>query len=152
MLHTARLVYHPQIPESVIRYYLNRGGFETEDSRILRVVALAAHKFVSDVAHESMQQLTLRNKRGKNKKEDKFLQSASKTLSMQDLSQALKKYGVRVDQPPDLYAASNAEHAADAAADRRKRAAAEDSASSDTCLFIFESVMEQWLLIDECQQ
>ena len=122
-----------QIPEAVIRYYLNRAGIDTDDHRLLRVVALAAHKFVSDVAHKSMQQVTLRHKRARtsdkgDKKASAGEHASEKTLLMQDLSEALREYGVRVSQPPDLYAAVEAEDAGEAAEARRKRAAGGDGA------------------------
>ena len=126
-LHSCAL----QIPEAVIRYYLNRAGIDTDDHRLLRVVALAAHKFVSDVAHKSMQQVTLRHKRARtsdkgDKKASAGEHASEKTLLMQDLSEALREYGVRVSQPPDLYAAVEAEDAGEAAEARRQRAAGGD--------------------------
>ena len=38
----------PTIPEAVVRFYLNRAGFDTQDPRLLRVVSLATHKFIAE--------------------------------------------------------------------------------------------------------
>eukprot|EP00937_MAST-01D_sp_MAST-1D-sp2_P003444 g3444.t1 len=91
----------PTIPEAVIRYYLSRAGFDTDDSRLLRLVALAAHKFVADVACDAMEHERLRHKRVKASSDKKADAAADKrVLMMEDLAPALKKYGVTVARPP----------------------------------------------------
>ncbi|KAG0301138.1 Transcription initiation factor TFIID subunit 10, partial [Dissophora globulifera] len=82
--------YNPIIPEAVTDYYLSRTGFDCEDVRIKRLLALAAQKFVSDIATDAFQYCKVRQQSqnrvpGKEKKT---------VLTMEDLSDALGEYGI----------------------------------------------------------
>jgi len=89
--------YTPTIPDSVTGYYLNRAGFEASDPRIVRLVSLAAQKFVSDIANDALQHCKMRasgqSSKSKQGKDKKF------TLTMEDLSPALSEYGISVKKP-----------------------------------------------------
>merc|ERR1712165_220496 len=89
--------YTPTIPDAVIKHYLATSGFDTSDPRIVRLVSLAAQKFVSDVANDALQHCKMRasgqsskSKQGKDKKY---------TLTMEDLTPALSEYGISVKKP-----------------------------------------------------
>ncbi|KAK7093331.1 transcription initiation factor TFIID subunit 10-like [Littorina saxatilis] len=89
--------YAPTIPDSVTAYYLNRAGFETSDPRIIRLISLAAQKFVSDIANDALQHCKMKASAGqsskKQGKDKKF------TLTMEDLTPAMAEYGINVKKP-----------------------------------------------------
>ncbi|KAL4221504.1 polynucleotide 3'-phosphatase [Mactra antiquata] len=86
--------YTPTIPDSVTGYYLGRSGFEASDPRIVRLVSLAAQKFISDIANDALQHCKMKGGANKNKGKDKKL-----VLTMDDLTPALSEYGVNVKKP-----------------------------------------------------
>ncbi|XP_052820982.1 transcription initiation factor TFIID subunit 10-like isoform X2 [Mya arenaria] len=86
--------YTPTIPDSVTAHYLSRAGFEPTDPRIIRLVSLAAQKFVSDVANDALQHCKMKGGAIKNKGKDKKL-----VLTMDDLTPALAEYGINVKKP-----------------------------------------------------
>ncbi|KAF9433243.1 Transcription initiation factor TFIID subunit 10 [Entomortierella beljakovae] len=91
--------YNPIIPDAVTDYYLSRTGFDCDDVRIKRLLALAAQKFISDIATDSFQYCKVRQqsqKRAAPGKEKKTV------LTMEDLSDALGEYGINVKKP-DYY-------------------------------------------------
>ncbi|KAG0165492.1 Transcription initiation factor TFIID subunit 10 [Apophysomyces sp. BC1034] len=90
--------YTPIIPDAVTDYYLSRTGFDSDDVRIKRLLALAAQKFVADIATDAFQYCKVRqsgnrSRAGKDRKT---------VLTMEDLSAALAEYGVNVKKP-DYY-------------------------------------------------
>ncbi|KAL1926726.1 hypothetical protein VTP01DRAFT_5621 [Rhizomucor pusillus] len=86
--------YAPIIPDAVTDYYLSRTGFDCDDVRIKRLLALATQKFVADIATDAFQYCKVRQsgnrKTGKDRKA---------VLTMDDLSAALAEYGVNVKKP-----------------------------------------------------
>ncbi|MCI4380797.1 hypothetical protein PGIGA_G00244160 [Pangasianodon gigas] len=90
--------YTPTIPDAVTGYYLNRAGFEASDPRIIRLISLAAQKFVSDIANDALQHCKMKgtasgSSRSKTKQDKKY------TLTMEDLTPALSEYGINVKKP-----------------------------------------------------
>ncbi|KAG4301044.1 hypothetical protein PCANB_002628 [Pneumocystis canis] len=106
--------YAPIIPDAVTDYYLSMAGFECDDIRIKRLLALAAQKFIADIAQDAYQYScirsssmmnavlsnqsgltgTVRNRYGKDK--------GKTVLTMEDLSAALHEYGINTKRP-DFY-------------------------------------------------
>jgi len=90
--------YVPTIPDSVTAFYLNTAGFETTDPRIVRLVSLAAQKFVSDVVNDALQHCKMRASSGQTTK--KQLKDKQRlVLTMEDLTPALAEYGINVTKP-----------------------------------------------------
>ncbi|XP_036435157.1 transcription initiation factor TFIID subunit 10 [Colossoma macropomum] len=89
--------YTPTIPDAVTGYYLNRAGFEASDPRIIRLISLAAQKFISDIANDALQHCKMKGTASgssRNKTKDKKY-----TLTMEDLTPALSEYGINVKKP-----------------------------------------------------
>ncbi|XP_030037335.2 transcription initiation factor TFIID subunit 10-like [Manduca sexta] len=93
--------YNPSIPDSVVAYYLNMSGFESQDPRLIRLIALASQKFLSDIVNDALQhckmrtssQMTQSSKNQKGPKEKKYV------MTMDDLAPALQEYGITAKKP-----------------------------------------------------
>lgn len=48
------------MPDALVTYYLSRSGFVTSDQRVIRLVGLAAQKFIADVGNDALAQARLR--------------------------------------------------------------------------------------------
>ncbi|XP_063223646.1 transcription initiation factor TFIID subunit 10-like [Bacillus rossius redtenbacheri] len=88
--------YTPSIPDGVISYYLQSSGLDTSDPRIIRLISLAAQKFLSDVANDALQHCKTRgvSQNAKTKGKDRRY-----VLTMEDLTPALAEYGITVKKP-----------------------------------------------------
>ncbi|XP_063934566.1 transcription initiation factor TFIID subunit 10-like [Zophobas morio] len=88
--------YSPVIPDAVTSYYLKRAGFNCPDTKVVRMVSLAAQKFITEVVDDALGYYKLRAagqpKSKKNKKKC--------VLTLEDLQSALSEYGVNVQRPP----------------------------------------------------
>ncbi|KAI0792139.1 transcription initiation factor TFIID 23-30kDa subunit-domain-containing protein [Abortiporus biennis] len=100
--------YEPLIPSEVTDYYLQRVGFECEDVRLKRLLALAAQKFVSDIAADAYQHARIRTvatggrSRGNVGGPQSARDKTKTTLMMEDLSAALAEYGI-TSKKPEFY-------------------------------------------------
>ncbi|KAJ3150658.1 Transcription initiation factor TFIID subunit 10 [Geranomyces variabilis] len=92
--------YKPVIPDAVTDYYLTRSGFDCDDPRVKRLLALAAQKFVSDIAVDALQYSKIRGQNASDKKDRRSTAKDRRTvLTMEDLSAALADHGVNVKKP-----------------------------------------------------
>ncbi|XP_018020493.2 transcription initiation factor TFIID subunit 10-like [Hyalella azteca] len=102
--------YNPTIPDAVTSYYLNTAGFEASDARLVRLISLAAQKFISDIANDALQHCRMRSHQqggGKQGSAGGGAAGAGKvagkdkryTLTMDDLAPVLAEYGVTVKKP-----------------------------------------------------
>ncbi|KAJ0960737.1 hypothetical protein J5N97_001386 [Dioscorea zingiberensis] len=87
--------YTPTIPDELVEHYLARSGFQCPDLRLTRLVAVAAQKFITDVASDALQHCKARlsapvKDKSKQPKEKKLI------LTMDDLSKALRENGVNL--------------------------------------------------------
>eukprot|EP00047_Mylnosiga_fluctuans_P019308 m.81203 g.81203 ORF g.81203 m.81203 type:complete len:176 (+) comp8071_c0_seq3:31-558(+) len=81
----------PTIPDAVTEFYLRKTGFQTSDTRVLRMISLATQKFIADIAHDAFQHSKQHRKTAK----DKDL-----VLTTADLQAALKEHGINAVRPP----------------------------------------------------
>ncbi|XP_071499210.1 transcription initiation factor TFIID subunit 10-like [Diadema antillarum] len=88
--------YAPTIPDAVTGYYLNRAGFEASDPRVVRLISLAAQKFISDIANDALQHCKMR---GSGQSSKKSVKDKRYTLTMEDLNPALTDHGINVKKP-----------------------------------------------------
>ncbi|BFG18002.1 hypothetical protein CerSpe_042760 [Prunus speciosa] len=88
--------YTPTIPDELVEHYLAKSGFQCPDVRLIRLVAVATQKFVSEVATDALQQCKARQASVVKDKRDKQQKDKRLILTMEDLSRALREYGVNV--------------------------------------------------------
>lgn len=84
--------FETSIPDAVVHHFLNVAGMQTSDERIIRLIAIAAQKFIHDVVSDSLQHCKLRGTQNKKAKEKKY------TLSIEDLTSALAEYGIEINR------------------------------------------------------
>lgn len=85
--------YQPTIPVEVTSYHLSKGGCNVVDSRIPKLVSLAADKFLAEVIYETKQTTELKNKHKRVRGDE----NALTTLSMDALCTTLKKKKISVN-------------------------------------------------------
>eukprot|EP00026_Physarum_polycephalum_P020138 Phypoly_transcript_22529.p1 GENE.Phypoly_transcript_22529~~Phypoly_transcript_22529.p1 ORF type:complete len:154 (+),score=27.33 Phypoly_transcript_22529:117-578(+) len=87
--------YQPTVPDEVTSYYLNRTGFVCTDIKMKRLIALAAQKFISDIATDALQYCKIRQQSASRDKS----KARKLVLTLEDLSQSLKEYGINLKKP-----------------------------------------------------
>ncbi|KMS99384.1 hypothetical protein BVRB_2g045080 [Beta vulgaris subsp. vulgaris] len=88
--------YTPTIPDELVEHYLAKSGFQCPDVRLIRLVAVATQKFISEVATDALQHCKARQSSVVKDKRDKLQKDKRLVLTMEDLSRALKEYGVNL--------------------------------------------------------
>lgn len=92
--------YKPAIPDELVRLYLSEAGFSTDDNRVERLIALAAQKFVADVANDAISHSRLRHAANQGGSRARAAAKSGKiTLTTDDLEKALREYGVNLHKP-----------------------------------------------------
>lgn len=82
--------FDSSIPDPVVHHFLNCAGLQTNDKRIIRLIAIAAQKLIHDIVSDSLQHCKLRGAQGKKTKERKYC------LTVEDLASALAEHGIEV--------------------------------------------------------
>ncbi|XP_067623364.1 transcription initiation factor TFIID subunit 10 [Eurosta solidaginis] len=96
--------YIPTVPDAVTSQFLHRAGFETIDPRIVRIISVAAQKFISDIANDALQHCKTRTSsqhsggHGSNK-DKKPNKDRRYTLAIEDLQPALADHGITMRKP-----------------------------------------------------
>ncbi|KFM65295.1 Transcription initiation factor TFIID subunit 10, partial [Stegodyphus mimosarum] len=82
----------PTIPDPIVSDYMHSAGFQTADPQVVRLISIAAQKFISDIANDALQHCKMRGA-GQSRKgtEDKRY-----VLTNEDLKPALMEYGINV--------------------------------------------------------
>lgn len=103
--------WEPTLVEEVVDYYLARAGFSCSDARVKKLIAAAAERFVSEVAREALQSARMhgsagvadRRSRGgaaaAASEEGSAAATEGATLTIEDLSFALRQFGVDLHKP-----------------------------------------------------
>ncbi|KAI9218041.1 transcription initiation factor TFIID 23-30kDa subunit-domain-containing protein [Blastocladiella britannica] len=92
--------YKPLVPDAVTDHFLAKAGLDCDDVRVKRILALAAQKFIADIATDALHFSKLRQPT-----QPASSRKASKPktqLTIEDLSLALSEYGVTIKKP-DYY-------------------------------------------------
>jgi transcription initiation factor TFIID subunit 10 len=95
--------YSPTVPEAVTLFYMNKGGVEAGDPRMVKLTALAADHFLAKTIYESRQICLLRQEnlavsttKSKKRKIAEVANKTEETFQEEDLDRALTAAGVRV--------------------------------------------------------
>jgi transcription initiation factor TFIID subunit 10 len=88
--------YTPTIPDSLIVGYLMSSGFKTDDPRVVRLISLAAQKFISEVAMDAVQHS---KRRGTSQSSRKGGKDRKLILTLEDLAPALHEFGITIKKP-----------------------------------------------------
>eukprot|EP01018_Ginkgo_biloba_P002627 Gb_22946 [translate_table: standard] len=88
--------YTPTIPDELAEHYLGRSGFQCPDIRITRLVSIAAQKFIAEIASDAFQLCKARQSAVTKEKRDKQAKDKRLVLTSEDLSMALREYGVNM--------------------------------------------------------
>lgn len=87
----------PLIPDAVLDYCFTKAGLSTEDQKIKKLVSLITQKLITDVAtcayqyHKIAKRASLKEKKAP--KEKKL------TLTLSDVENSLKEYGISIARP-----------------------------------------------------
>eukprot|EP00171_Calliarthron_tuberculosum_P006649 IDg6649t1 len=77
------------IPDELVRHYLAHAGFITKDVRLERLIALAAQKFLADIAFDAIMHSRLRTQATPSTTKKKIVHDARIVLTIDDLERAL---------------------------------------------------------------
>lgn len=93
--------YTPTLPDSLTAHYLSQAGLHTSDPRIIRLVSLAAQKFITEVASDALTHSQMRGNPagGSSASGNKKSKEKKNCLRMEDLQPALADMGIQVKKP-----------------------------------------------------
>lgn len=93
--------YTPTIPDELTAHILATTGYQCPDPRLTKLISLSAQRFVSEIASDALQYYKLRQQAPAAIKERRNLMGKERkvVLTSEDLSAALKEFGVHVSKP-----------------------------------------------------
>eukprot|EP00475_Leptophrys_vorax_P016277 TRINITY_DN22735_c0_g1_i2.p2 TRINITY_DN22735_c0_g1~~TRINITY_DN22735_c0_g1_i2.p2 ORF type:complete len:131 (-),score=3.30 TRINITY_DN22735_c0_g1_i2:292-684(-) len=89
----------PLIPDDLTAHFLQSAGVRNPNAHITRLVSVAAHKFIGEVASDALQYCKIRHAGSKEGRARMAAKDRRFTLTTEDLAAALKEYGVNVRKP-----------------------------------------------------
>ena len=117
--------YSPLFPESIIKNHLERSGCAISDPRLVKLVALHAHKFAHLIAKNSHDMHKFRGMKGHRK----LLHEKSTALNLLDLKTAMSEFHVGLERP-DVFQSDAGRLAEEAQAKAQAAAAAAAAAGT----------------------
>mmetsp|Transcript_40201 Transcript_40201/g.55805 ORF Transcript_40201/g.55805 Transcript_40201/m.55805 type:complete len:131 (+) Transcript_40201:139-531(+) len=93
--------YTPTIPDVLTEHFLAKSGCADADIHVIRLVSLAAQKFIADVAEEAHWHCLQRQQAANKQKLEHGYDARDKRklLTTEDLACAMKEYGVNIQKP-----------------------------------------------------
>jgi transcription initiation factor TFIID subunit 10 len=87
--------YAPTLPTEVVYYYLGKGGANIHDPRAVKMVSLAADKFMADILFDA-RQFNLLRQQSNNPRVKRKAETDASTLQFDDLVRSLRMRGVHI--------------------------------------------------------
>ncbi|EFN56271.1 hypothetical protein CHLNCDRAFT_145129 [Chlorella variabilis] len=94
--------YAPTVPDQVTQHALRQSGYDCKDVRTVRMISVAAQRFVAQVLEEAYNAHKLRQMAPAAKLKEAGYDPKDKRelLTVEDLLKALEEYGVKAGRPP----------------------------------------------------
>lgn len=105
--------YVPTIPDELTQHCIEEGGLVTKDKRIVRLVSVAAQRFIALATNDALQVCKRRRLAPAKELRERGFDPRDKRLilAMEDLAAALEDYGVNL-KSPQYFADSTVEDSA----------------------------------------
>ncbi|KAL4853032.1 Transcription initiation factor TFIID subunit 10 [Chlorella vulgaris] len=94
--------YAPAVPDEITQYAMRQSGYDCKDVRTVRMISLAAQRFVAQVLEEAYNTHKLRQMAPAAKLKEAGFDPKDKRelLTVEDLQKAMEEYGVKSRRPP----------------------------------------------------
>ena len=92
--------YEPVVPEPVVRHLLQRSGCQPSGPEVARVAALAAQQFAAEILELTKDTRYFRENPRRKKRPKTQDIGSGKTMTLEDLTTSLQKYGIQVEKQP----------------------------------------------------
>lgn len=89
--------YTPMLPDSVIDYFMEKNGVQSDNEEVKKMISLLSHKFLTDVAINAFQFHKIHVKA--RSKDKRFGKEKKPTLQVVDLEKALEEMGIDISRP-----------------------------------------------------
>ncbi|KAL6759520.1 transcription initiation factor TFIID 23-30kDa subunit-domain-containing protein [Haematococcus lacustris] len=91
------------VPDELTQHLMRKSGQDCQDARLVRLVGLAAQRFIAEVVHDSLQLYKARlGTASKKNLKDAGYRHTRRVLTTEDVAKALKEFGVAIRLPTYL--------------------------------------------------